>query len=105
MFRIKQNDTSPAIKALLKDGRKRPINLNGASIRFHMKDENENVVVDDEAEVLDEEKGEVVYYWKENDTNLVGTCLAEFQVTYNDGKIETFPNTNYIRIGIIAEIA
>ena len=36
-FTIKQNDTSPSVQATLKDYNGNPINLVGATVRFHMK--------------------------------------------------------------------
>jgi len=36
-FKIKQNDTSPILAATLKDADGTAVNLNGASIRFHMR--------------------------------------------------------------------
>ena len=34
-----------------------------------------------------------------------GMYSAEFEVTYGDGSIETFPNSDYIRVEIIDDIA
>lgn len=105
MFRIKQNDTSPALRAILKDAKKKPVNLIGSTVRFHMKAESGRIIVNDLAELTDDENGVVTYFWKEGDTDTQGICLGEFEVTYEDGTIETFPNNNYIKIGIVAELA
>lgn len=105
MFIIKQNDTSPAIQAALKTPNKQPVNLIGASVIFHMKDETGRVLVSNTAVVVDDEAGIVRYDWVDGDTSSDGICFGEFQVTYEDDTIETFPNDGYIKIKITAEIA
>ena len=105
MFRIKQNDTSPALKVILKDAKKRPVNLIGSTVRFHMKSESGRLIVNGLAELTDDENGIVTYFWKQGDTDIEGICLGEFEVTYEDKSIETFPNNSYIKIGIAAELA
>jgi len=105
MFTIKQNDTSPAIRALLNDANGNSINLIGAAVRFHMKDEWGDVIINNNAVLEDDENGIVRYDWLEGDLNVTGICYGEFEVTYEDESIETFPNDGYIKIKVIGEIA
>lgn len=105
MFTIKQNDTSPAIRAALKTQNSNPVNLIGANVRFHMRDEDHKLLVDNPAVVEDQEGGIVRYDWEMGDTNTTGVCFGEFEVTYEDESIETFPNNGYIKIKVVEEIA
>ena len=105
MFNIKQNDTSPAIQVALRNASNRPVNLIGAVVRFHMRTEDNLVLVNKPATVVDQEAGIVRYEWETGDTNFYGICFGEFQVTYEDESIETFPNSGYMKIKIAQEIA
>lgn len=105
MFIIKQNDTSPAIEAALQTPSKQAVNLTGASVLFHMMDEGGQILVANTATVVNSVGGIVKYEWQTGDTNTEGLCRAEFQVTYEDESIETFPNNGYIKIKITPEIA
>jgi hypothetical protein len=53
--------------------------------------------------------GEITYNWSTADTNTVGNYVAEVEVTWNDGKAETFPNGptagSYWEITITDDIA
>lgn len=49
--------------------------------------------------------GIVRYDWSADDTNAIGSYQAEFEVTYADASVETFPNRGYIRVEIIDDIA
>jgi len=49
-------------------------------------------------------EGLVRYNWTAADTDTVGSYQAEFEVTYADASIETFPNDGYIRVEIIDDI-
>lgn len=93
-FYIKQNDTSPSIQAALKDASGTAINLTGASVQFHMEDVTGTLKVDAAMTVTDASNGVVQYDWVSGDTNTVGTYYVEFEVTYADSSIETFPNNN-----------
>lgn len=104
MFTIKQNDTAPAIRATLKDASNNDVNLTGATVKFHMKTESGVVVVDDTATVENANTGSVSYSWSTGDTETYGPHMGEFQVTYSDSSIETFPNKGYIKIRIDREI-
>lgn len=100
MFKIKQNDTSPKIRATLKDSSNNAVNLIGASVRFHMKHENGREAVDSLATKINDENGIVEYAWQAGDTQIEGLHFAEFEVTYEDESVETFPNDNFIKIKI-----
>jgi hypothetical protein len=104
-FYIKQNDTGPAMLATLQDASGNAINLVGASVRFHMRSVmGGNPVVDAAATVVTAASGIVRYNWVSADTNTIGTYQAEFEVTYADASIETFPNDSYIPVQIIDDI-
>ena len=106
-FFIKQNDTNPALKATLKDGDGTVINLTDASVRFHMrKIDSTTSVVDAAASVVSPATSGIVQYaWSGSDTASAGMYSAEFEITYGDGKIETFPNSDYIRVEILDDLA
>lgn len=102
-FIIKQNDTLPAIEATLKRNGK-VIDLSDASsVKFYMK-QNNAVKVNGDAVIDNASEGKVVYYWQSGDTDVAGGCIGEFEVSWNDGATETFPNDSYLNILIYQEI-
>lgn len=103
-FTIKQSDTSPALQATLQDANGTAINLNGCTVRFHMKSLTGEVIVDQPMTVVSAIGGIVRYNWQAADTDTAGTYYAEFEVTYSDLSIETFPNTDNIAIVITPEL-
>lgn len=103
-FTIKQSDTSPAIQAELKDGNYSPINLTGATVNLHMKLLGSNVVFSRTMNIVNALSGIVNYYWEVGDTDVEGTYYVEFEVTYSDLSVETFPNTGNLIILIVPEL-
>lgn len=103
-FFIKQNDTSPSLLATLKDFDGDAINLTGASVRFHMKDLNGTVKIDEAMTVPSPTLGMVRYDWQAGDTDTVGTYYVEFEVTYSDASVETFPNNGNKTISVVREL-
>ena len=105
-FVIKQNDTSPIIVAFLQDEKGNAVDISGADVQFHMADYQEEIaVVDEQAVIEDALNGEVSYNWKSGDTLHAETYKAEFEVTFADGAVETFPNKDYIIIEVEKELA
>jgi len=105
-FYVKQNDTSPAMLATLQDANGTAISLVGATVRFHMRQiGRSDVVVDAPAIIVTPLEGLVRYDWIAADTNIIGSYQAEFEVTYADASVETFPNDSYIAVEIIDDIA
>ena len=98
-FYIKQNDTKPSLFAqLLSNGS--AIDLTGATVRFHMESG-----LDAPAVITDAATGNVRYDWSVGDTATSGIFRAEFEVTFSDGTIETFPNDGYLFINVMRELA
>lgn len=97
-FSIKQNDTSPSLQATLKDAANTGVDLSGATVVFRMKSVDGTLKVENNMTVVDADSGVVRYDWRSGDTDTNGTYLVEFRVTYVDGKIETFPNTEQLAL-------
>jgi len=103
-FSIKQNDTSPSLQATLKDASLNPIDLTGATVMFHMKSVDGTVKVDRQMTITNEAGGVVQYDWQSGDTDTVGTYYVEFEVTYADSSVETFPNNGNRAVSVVREL-
>lgn len=97
MIILKQNDTGIGLKATLsnQDG---SIDLTDADVLFLMKD---HVIV---SKKIDDEKGTVEVVFNKIHTEKVGLFSAEFKVKFKDGRVESFPNNDYLQIKIIKEL-
>lgn len=105
-FKIKRRDTSPAILATLTDANGTPVNLLGATVRFHMRPVNtETATVDAAAVIVNPSAGTVRYDWQTSDTAVAGLHEAEWEATYSDNTVETFPNSGTQLIRIDPDIA
>lgn len=105
MFYIKENDTSPAIQITCQDYNDAAVDVTGASVRFIMKNlSTGNIVADGAGTIVDGVNGIVKYSWVAGDTNTPGDHDAEFEITYADTKVETFPNSGYIRVVVNEEL-
>jgi hypothetical protein len=103
-FYIKQNDTSPSILAELKDANNTPVNLTAATAKIFIKSVDGTLKVNEDLQIINAALGVVRYDWQVGDTNTVGTYSVEFQVTYTDGAVETFPNTGSIALVVTKEL-
>lgn len=104
-FYIKQHDTSPSLKAFLKNPDGSAMVLTEASVCFNMLSSSGEVVVSrGDVRVIDELLGEVQYDWQTADTDVPGLHQAEFEVTFNNGRIETVPNHENLAVSIAADL-
>lgn len=103
-FTIKQSDTSPSLQATLQDANGNPINISYSTVRIHMKQVGGSVVIDQPMTIVDEEVGIVRYDWQSGDTDTPGTYYVEFEVTYQDLSVETFPNNTNETVLIIPQL-
>jgi hypothetical protein len=99
---IKRNDTRDAIKATLSN-ESGPVNLDGATVRFLMSRRGVNKI-DRQSQIQDAAAGIVWVTFEIGDTDETGLFQAEFEVTFSDGRIETFPNDGFILIDIINDL-
>lgn len=104
-FYIKRDDTSPLFRAILKDGDGVVVDVTGATVRFHMKDQSGAIKVDAAAVVNDGPTGDVQYAWAVGDTDTAGFYDSEFEVTYSGGRVETFPNYSYTTVHVYEDLA
>ena len=103
-FYIKQNDTSPALRYALIP----TVNLTGASVVFNMRPRGSTTVKvsrQTATVVAPATSGIVEYSWAAADTDTMGDYEAEFEITYSDATVETFPNASYIAVKVTDDIA
>lgn len=98
-FSMKRGDTSPALRYLLGGPE---VNLVGASVVFNMANmlTRASKIARAPAAVEAGDAPIVSYTWEAGDTAEAGNYLAEFEVTYADGAIETFPNADALVVVI-----
>jgi hypothetical protein len=97
---VKEGDAGSILGQTLKrDGA--AVNLTGASVRFVMsKSPTSTPKVDAAATIVDASAGKVRYTWQAADLNAPGRYIAEWQVTFSGGAIETYPVGGYLRIQV-----
>nr|WP_263708009.1 pyocin knob domain-containing protein [Shouchella tritolerans] len=71
-----------------------------AEVHFLMEDASKNLLVNDKADYVNKETGEVVYKLKEVDTMKPGCHKAVFRINYGDGTTMSFPQKGYIEVRI-----
>lgn len=112
-FVIKQNDTARPLPSTLRT-RATPtddwqvVDLTGATVQFHMRPltEGSALKVDAAATIVSALGGQVAYSWAAGDTDMsdypAGTkqaqYLVEWEVTFADGTIGTFPNDRDLHV-------
>lgn len=96
-YTIGRNDLLSLLTVVLKDADGNAVDLTAAtSIRFHMFTSAGVQKIDADAVKNADQvghKGEVTYTWQAADTDTAGEYNAEWEVTWNTGKPQTFPNT------------
>ena len=102
---IKRGDTRHAIRAVLKNTQGTPVNLSGCSVSFHMAPPGRPPTISRAVDIHDALAGEVWVVFAPGETDISGVYRAEFQVTYPDGRKETFPNSGYLAIQILDNLS
>ena len=100
-FTIKQNDTSPSLGASLKDADLLPVDITGATVKIHIKSLDNTVKVNQSMTIITAGSGVIQYDWQVGDTDTVGTYYVEFEVTYSNSAIETFPNNGNLVLSVV----
>lgn len=104
-FTLKAHDRLPSIQASLTSGGT-PVNLTTASgVKFILKLETGTVAkVNANAVIVDAPTGVVRYDWLAIDTDTPGSYLGEWQVTWADGRKQTFPTLTYHTVDVLADL-
>lgn len=71
-----------------------------AEVHFLMEDASKNLLVNDKADYVNKETGEVIYRLREVDTMKPGCHRAVFRINYGDGTTMSFPQRGYIEVKI-----
>jgi len=114
-FYIKSYDSAPPIRATLEDGLGNPVNLTDAAVLFimrHISDPDSGwrpgpqlfAKPANNDQVGAETTGDVSYDWESGDTDIPGGYYAEWEVTFSDDTVETFPDANHVRVAIIEHL-
>lgn len=106
-FEIKQNDTSPALEGILRDGFGAPVNMTGATVVFLMRLHPAGAVkisAGTMGAVGSATLGRQKYSWSASDTNTAGRYEGEIEATFADGAIRTFPPNGYFIIDIADDV-
>jgi hypothetical protein len=105
-FYIRQNDTAPAIAYQLKDGNGNAVNLTGATVKFIMHLPGDATPkINATATITDAPTGQVSYTFSGTNTDTIGDYLAEWQVTFGAGAVETFPNSDPLKVRVSDDLA
>lgn len=89
---VVQGDTAPDIVAVIheEDDASTPIDLTNATVVFQMrKADDRRYTVNATATVDDGPGGVVRYEWGDNDLAIHGEYQAQFEITFQDNKIQT----------------
>jgi hypothetical protein len=106
MIFVKQNDRRPPAYALLKRGDV-VVDLTLAQrCTFKMRRTGRTELKVDALAVIgnDPTLGEVEYRWAAGDTDTSGEYLAEWEVLWTDGTLETFPTIDYDYVSISPDL-
>ena len=107
-FQIKENDTSPPLEGILRDGFGSPINITGATVVLNTRLRPGGAVKVNGGimgAVGNAENGRVKYSWTASDTDTPGIYEAEIQITFSNGKIRTIPPKGYFLVDVTDDIA
>ena len=94
-FVLKKGDTSPVLVATFKDYDGTAVSIVGASVKILVKTLDGTSVVNSPMTITDGTNGVAEYEWQSGDTDTTGTYKVEFEVTFDNGAVETFPNNKY----------
>lgn len=107
-YLIRQNDKDLVIRTILEDANGTPVNLSGATVRFHMSNIDGTATGSIATAAVNENAtstGQVAYTLTAANTTTPGLYLAEFQVTFSSTAIQTYPNNRFILVRVTPQVA
>ena len=105
-FKIKRNDTRPAIEATISASASDTI----TTVEFHMASSDGTLKVAAGSGTIVQQASstqaaKVKYQWQTGDTDTDGKYNAEFEVTFSDGRVETYPNEGFLKVQVGPDLA
>lgn len=94
--KIKRGDTKTKFSETL------GVDLTGATVKFVMK--GDGVLYSNSATITGASSGAVEYQLVATDVAIAGQYRQEWEVTYSDGKIQSFPVDDYNEVTIIGDL-
>ena len=104
----KENDTSPGLEVILRDGKGNPVDLTGATVVLNTRLAPAGAVKINRGTmgaVGNAINGRLIYNPTASDNDTAGTYEAEIEATFANGKIRTFPNDGYFTIQVTDDIS
>lgn len=104
----KQNDTSPALVVVLRDGFGTPVDLTGATVVLNTRLRPGGAVKISSGAmgaVGSAVNGKQSFSPSAANNDTSGIYEAEIQVTFSNGKIRTFPSNGYFTVEVVDDIA
>jgi len=98
-----QNDTGPPLEATLLGPDRRPINLVGKSVEFHMTPFDSEVRKVEAAATVVTAEGRVQYQPTAADTDTIGIFRGSFRVWDDESDI-SYPNASYFLVEVTDDI-
>jgi hypothetical protein len=103
-YRTKQHDTGKPVRGTLSD-ENGVVNLaNATQIRLLIRPYDAELVVYTAAVDGTPADGNVIYEWVEGETDTAYWFEYEWEVTWNDGTVDTFPDDGYLTGEIQADL-
>ncbi len=110
-FILKQNDTRPVYDVTLYEqigqAAQTPINLtNATAVKFIMRAVGSvTPKINAAMSIQSATSGTCRYIWTAGDSADAGSFNVEFEITWNDGGVETVPNSGYLSVVIEDDLA
>ena len=101
-FYMGEGDTKADLQVTLLDGADAAVDVSGSTVVFTMLNtRTRRRIVDRQSVTLvTAASGIVKYPWSAGDTDEPGEYLGEFEVTFSDSSIQTYPNNRADRLRI-----
>ena len=101
---ITQGDTLPALEYTIED-EDGTVDLTGATVEIHLRPVDDTTTTTLTATISDAASGEIEYEWAAEDTDTAGLYVAEFEVTFDDGSVRTYPIDRRLMVRIRSQLA